>query len=148
MKLWELEILFRLTEIKRVPNNLPWAFQMELVLRTSLLMQEMKETCVRSLDQEDLLENEMATHSSILSWRIPWTEEPGRLQSMGLQRAGHNWSDLTCMHAVPVGSVTSGYGEACWKCLWKEPCERRITMKNILYPRINTAFSFFFLQKI
>ena len=71
MKLWELEILFRLTEIKRVPNNLPWAFQMALVLRTSLLMQEMKETCVRSLDQEDLLENEMATHSSILSWRIP-----------------------------------------------------------------------------
>ena len=42
------------------------------------------------LGQEDSLEKEMATHSSILAWRIPWTEEPGRLQSMGLQRIGHN----------------------------------------------------------
>ena len=40
------------------------------------------------------LEEGMATHSSILAWRIPWTEEPGRLQSTGLQRVGHNWSDL------------------------------------------------------
>ena len=43
----------------------------------------------RSLDREDPLEEKMATHSSILAWRIPWTEEPGRLQSMGSQRAGH-----------------------------------------------------------
>ena len=46
---------------------------------------------VQSLGWEDLLEEGMATHSSILTWRIPWTEEPGRLQSMGLQRAAHNW---------------------------------------------------------
>ena len=44
----------------------------------------------RSLSQEDPLENEMASHSSILAWRIPWTEEPGRLQSMGSQRIRHN----------------------------------------------------------
>ena len=44
---------------------------------------------VQSLGQEDLLEKEMATHSSILDWKIPWTEEPGRLQSMGSQRVGH-----------------------------------------------------------
>ena len=44
----------------------------------------------QSLGQEDPLEKEMATHSSIHAWRIPWTEEPGRLQSMGLQRAGHD----------------------------------------------------------
>ena len=50
----------------------------------------MQETQVQSLGQEDPLENGMATHSSILSRRIPWTEEPGRLQSMGLQRVGHN----------------------------------------------------------
>ena len=50
----------------------------------------MQETQVRSLGQEDTLEREMATHSSILAWRISWTEEPGRLQSMGLQRVGHN----------------------------------------------------------
>ena len=48
---------------------------------------------VQSLGQEDPLEEGMATHSSILAWRIPWTEEPGRLQSMGLHRVGHDWSD-------------------------------------------------------
>ena len=50
----------------------------------------MRETRVNSLSQEDLLEKEMATHSSILAQKIPWTEEPGRLQSMGSQRVGHN----------------------------------------------------------
>ena len=49
-----------------------------------------QEIQVRSLGQEDLLEYEMATHSSILAWRIPWTEEPGRLQSMGSQRVEHD----------------------------------------------------------
>ena len=50
----------------------------------------MRETWVQSLGQEDLLEKEMATHSSILAWKMPWTEEPGSLQSMGSQRVGHN----------------------------------------------------------
>ena len=50
----------------------------------------MRETWVRSLGQEDSLEKEMATHSSILAWRISWTEEPGRLQSTGSQRVGHD----------------------------------------------------------
>ena len=48
------------------------------------------ETWVQSLGQEDPLEEEMATHSSILAWKIPWTEEPGRLQSMGSKRVGHD----------------------------------------------------------
>jgi len=48
------------------------------------------ETWVQSLGQEDLLEKEMATHSSILAWKIPWTEESGRLQSMRSQRVGYN----------------------------------------------------------
>ena len=47
---------------------------------------------VRSLGWEDPLKEEMATHSSILAWRIPWTKEPGRLQSMGLQRVRHDWA--------------------------------------------------------
>ena len=51
----------------------------------------MWETWVRSLGGEDPLEKEMATHSSILAWTIPWSEDPGRLQSMGLQRVGHEW---------------------------------------------------------
>ena len=50
----------------------------------------MLETWVRSLDWEDPLEKEMATHSSILAWRIPWAEEPGGLKSMGLQRIRHD----------------------------------------------------------
>ena len=50
-------------------------------------MQEMDETWVRSLGREDPLEKEMATYSSILAWRIPWTEEPGGLQSMGSQKS-------------------------------------------------------------
>ena len=53
-------------------------------------MQEMQEIGVRSLGREDPLEEEMATHSSILAWEIPWTEESGRLQSMGLQRDRHD----------------------------------------------------------
>ena len=48
------------------------------------------ETRVRSLDREDPLEKEMATHSSALAWRIPWREEPGRVHSMGSQRVGHD----------------------------------------------------------
>ena len=51
----------------------------------------MQETSVRSLGREDPLEKGMASHSSILAWRIPWMEEPVRLQSLGLQRVGHNW---------------------------------------------------------
>ena len=50
----------------------------------------MRETWVQSLGWEDLLEKEMATHSSILDWRIPWMEKPGRLQSMGSQRVRHD----------------------------------------------------------
>ena len=50
----------------------------------------MQKTWVQSQGREDPLEKEMATHSSILAWKIPWTDEPGRLQSMGLQRVGHD----------------------------------------------------------
>ena len=57
------------------------------------VMQEMQETRVRSLGQEDPLEEGMATHSSILAWRIPWTEEPGGLQSTGSQRVRRNLRD-------------------------------------------------------
>ena len=63
--------------------------------RTSLMVQlvknppAMRATWVRSLGWEDPLEKGIATHSSILAWRIPWTEEPGRLQSIGSQRVGH-----------------------------------------------------------
>ena len=57
-------------------------------------MQEMEEMQLQSLGWEDLLEEGMATHSSTLAWRIPWTEEPGGLQSMGSQRIRHDRSNL------------------------------------------------------
>ena len=62
-----------------------------LVAQVVKSLPAMRETWVQSLGQEDPLENEIATHSSILVWKIPWIEEPGRLQSMGSQRVGHNW---------------------------------------------------------
>ena len=62
-------------------------FPGDLVVKNPPAMQEI---WVRSLGQEVPLEEEMATHSSILAWGIPWTEEPGGLQSVGLQRVGHN----------------------------------------------------------
>ena len=76
-----------------------------MILRASLVAQMEKslpavwETWVRSLGWEDPLEKEMATHSSILAWRMPWTEEPGGLQSMGSQRVGHD--QATSLSLVP-----------------------------------------------
>ena len=58
-----------------------------------------QETQVRSLGQEDPLEKEMTTHSSILAWRIPWTEESGELQSSGLQSLEHDWKTKAKMWA-------------------------------------------------
>ena len=58
--------------------------------QTVTCLSTMWETQVLSLSQEDPLEKEMATHSSTIAWKIPWMEEPGRLQSMGLQRLGHD----------------------------------------------------------
>ena len=63
-----------------------------LVARRLKSLPGMWETWVRFLGQEDPLEKEMATHSSILSWRIPWMEEPGGLQSTGSQRVRHDWA--------------------------------------------------------
>ena len=64
-----------------------WASLLAQIIKNPPAMQE---TWVRSLGWEDLLEKGMATHSTILAWRIPWTEEPGGLQSMGSQRVGHD----------------------------------------------------------
>ena len=61
-----------------------------LVVQLVKNLPAMQETQVRSLVQEVPLEKKMATHSSILAWKIPWMEEPGRLQSVGLQRVGHD----------------------------------------------------------
>ena len=69
---------------------LSWATQVVLMVQNILPMQETQETRVQSLSWEDPLEKEMATHSSILAWRIPGTEEPSGLPSMGSHRVGHD----------------------------------------------------------
>ena len=78
-------VLFRVSLVAQMVKNLP----------------AVQETWVRSLDWEDPLEKEMATHSSILAWRIPQTEKPGRLQSMGSQRVVHD-SVTNTIHCVTL----------------------------------------------
>ena len=68
----------------------PWKLSASLVAQMVKRLPAMRETWVQSLGREDPLENEMATHSSTFAWKIPWTEEPSWLQSMGLQRVGDN----------------------------------------------------------
>ena len=68
-------------------------------------MQEPWEMWVRSLGQKDPLKKEMTTHSSLLAWKVPWTEEPGELQSIGLQRVGYDWA---CTHTSIYSSVVLG----------------------------------------
>ena len=69
-----------------------------LVAQIVMRLPAMCETQVRSLGWEDLLEKEMATHSSTFAWKIPWTEEAGRLQSMGLQRVGKELDTTERLH--------------------------------------------------
>ena len=78
------------------------ASQVVLVVKncSGLPMQEPQEMRVGSLGQEDPLEEETATHCSILAWRIPWTEEPGGLWFVGLQRIEDDYSDLACTNAT------------------------------------------------
>ena len=70
--------------------GLKFNIQTSLVAQTVKYLSTMRETQVRSLGWEDPLEKEMAIHSSTIAWKIPWIEEPGRLQSMGSQRVGHD----------------------------------------------------------
>ena len=72
------------------PNTKLGSLSEPLVAQMVKHLPIVRETWVQSLGREDLLEKEMATHSNILAWKIPWTEEPGRLQSMGSQRVGHD----------------------------------------------------------
>ena len=88
--------------IRSINDNGPGDCQASLVAQTVKYLPAMQETWVQSLGREDPLEKEMATHSSILVWRIPWTEEPGGLQSRGLQRVGLDWMTNTFMVIVSI----------------------------------------------
>ena len=103
----------------RLFPRLGWA---SLVAQRLKRLPPMRETWVRSLGWEDPLEKEMAIHSSILAWRIPWTEKPSRLPSMGSQRVGHDWviSLSLCIMGLfsPVGFKASStlWNTINWVC--------------------------------
>ena len=114
------QLFFRFkNQEKSSKSALPWGYHMDTCIWSSifpmdygryggsqvvqwvknlLAMPQTQETQVRSLGPEDPLEVGMATHSSILAWKIPWTEEHGRLQSIESQTVGHKWSNRACMH--------------------------------------------------
>ena len=96
-----------------------------LVAQTVKHLPTMQEAWVQSLGQEDLLEKEMATYSSILAWKIPWMEEPGRLQSRGSQRVGHDWAtsfslnlSFTFQDRCNYSLWTSGFSYARQRWSW------------------------------
>ena len=79
-----------------------------LVAQSVKNLPAMLETRVQSLSWEDPLEKEMTTHSSILAWRIPWTEELGRLQSTGSRRVGHDWASNTFIFSTIIYIMEDG----------------------------------------
>ena len=94
---WQFAISrYKLLHTEWMDQVFPGGIQRE---RTHLPMQETWEAQARSLGREGPLEEGMAPHSSIPAWRIPWTEGPGDRQPTGLQRVGHDWSDLAHAHA-------------------------------------------------
>ena len=104
-------------------NN--WCLLCALVAQTVKSLPAVQETCAWSLGWEDPLEKEMATHSSVLSWRIPWAEEPDRLQSPGSRRVGHDFTltfTLICRNVCvfKTDTVHKHTYIFCfsWKLLW------------------------------
>ena len=92
----------------------------------------MRETWVQSLGQEDPLEKEMAIHSSTIVWKISWTEEPGRLESMGSQRVRHDWAislSLSLMEALYIGTNSDWN----WR-KWRKP------LTILVWPKLNPLF--------
>ena len=88
-------------------TNYIQAFPGGSVVKNPFAMQKM---WVWSLGGEDLLEKEMTTHSNILAWRIPWMEEPGRLQFMGSQRVGHYWTTNSLKNIMIISTFFSCFG--------------------------------------
>ena len=111
--------------------TLQWA---SLVAQTVKNLTVMRKTLVPSLGREDLLEKDMATHSNILAWRIPWTEEPGGLQSMGSQRVRHNWvtNTFTLQLGFPGGASGKESTCQCRRCkrLGFDPWIRKIPLQE------------------
>ena len=107
----------------------------------------MRETWVRFLGREDTLEKEMATHYSTFAWKIPWTEEPGMLQSVGLQRVGHDWATSLSLKKLRVreGCLKNSMGcqvNFLWK-YWLETLREEIIGLQWIY-RLDVLCGVFF----
>ena len=105
------------------PQSIWWILA-PLLAQTVKNLPPMRETWVWSLGPEDSLEKGMATHSSILAWEIPWTEEFGGLQSMGLQRVRHNWVTNTHSLRLPLGKSY---------CPWEFHLRLRFSQQTFLW---------------
>ena len=113
----QLDGLFKTAHLSWIATNHPtWA---SLVAQTVKRLPAMRETQVRFLGREDLLEKEMAIHSSTLAWKIPWTEEPDRLQSMGLQRVSGTWLSGFTFTFIPHGHSFSFRKRQEQELLWE-----------------------------
>ena len=89
----------------------------------------MQETWVQFLGWEDLLEKEMATHSSILAWRIPWSEEPGEPQTMGSQRVGHDWATNTYFSTSECPRLhLLGFDSALLLAWWQQAVSKEVVL--------------------
>ena len=89
-----------------------------LVTQVVKNLSAMRKTWVRSLSGEDPLEKGMTTHSSILAWRIPWTEKPGGLQPIGSQRVGHDWATLPLFSFLHTQYLCGGAWVSWWLNRW------------------------------
>ena len=96
-----------------IKNGSPLLLVASLVAQTGKRLPTMWETRIRSLGRKDLLEKEMATHSSTLAWKLQWTEKPGRLQSIGSQRVRHDFTFTFCCwgHRIYLSFGQSSSGQ-------------------------------------
>ena len=93
-------------------------------------MEEMQETQVQSLGSEEPLEKGMATHSSILAWRIPWTEEPGELQSIRSRRVRCDWSNLAHARMLKNKQTKKPTREMSWEALVEKKTEWGVRLES------------------
>ena len=122
-----------------------WGFPGGSVVKNPPAMQEMQEMLVQSLSWEDPMEEGMATHANILAWRIPWIEEPGRIQSIGSQRVRHDWSNWACTHPLVLEQFVKRLSLLYWIFLQCCVCVYIYThtYTNIYGPILDFLFCFF-----
>ena len=137
------------TRVRKIPWRREWLpipLQTSLVAQTVQHLPTMRETWVWSLSWEDPLKKEMATHSSTLAWKIPWTEDPGRLQSMGSQRVGHDWATSLLLHPIQYSCLENPMDRGAWRAIVHRVTELDTTERLTLSDRANYATLFSIIQ--